>query len=269
MKKKILYGFIALLILIQLVRIDKTNPEIIAKNDFIIATQSPEEIATLLKSSCYDCHSNESKYPWYTNVAPISWWVKDHINEAREELNFSEWGTFDAKRKDHKLEEAIEELEEGEMPLKSYTIIHGEAKLTAEQKTQLINWLKETRKATKEKKENPTALHLNNGEKWIVDTATSFGIKRMTDIVTTDVEEGRISHYAAMGGQLNIEIKRIFEECTIPPSEAHDQLHLFLLPLVKQARDLEEVEDETDAQIMQKDILKYLNSYHTYFILPS
>ena len=91
----------------------------------------------------------------------------------------------------------------------------------------------------------------------------------MTDIIATDIEEGRLSHYAAMGGQLSIEIKRIFEECTIPPSDAHDQLHLFLLPLVKQARDLEEVEDEMDAQIMQKDILKYLNSFNTYFELSA
>jgi len=269
MKKKILYGFIALLIIIQFFRIDKTNPEIIAENDFIIANKAPEEIATLLKNSCYDCHSNESKYPWYSNVAPISWLVKNHINEAREELNFSEWGTFDAKRKGHKLEEAIEHLEEGEMPLKSYTWLHDEAKLTVEQKTQLMNWLKETRKAAKEKKETPTALHLNNGEKWIVDTVTNLGIKRMTDIIATDIEEGRLSHYAAMGGQLSIEIKRIFEECTIAPSDAHDQLHLFLLPLVKQARDLEEVEDEMDAQIMQKDILKYLNSFNTYFELSA
>ena len=68
MKKKILYGFIALLIIIQFFRIDKTNPEIIAENDFIIANKAPEEIATLLKNSCYDCHSNESKYPWYSNI---------------------------------------------------------------------------------------------------------------------------------------------------------------------------------------------------------
>ncbi len=266
MKKKILYGFIAILILIQFIRIDKTNSEIIAENDFIIATKAPEEIATLLKSSCYDCHSNESKYPWYSNVAPVSWWVKDHINEAREELNFSEWGTFDEKRKDHKLEEAVEHLEEGEMPLKSYTWIHGEAKLTAEQKTQLINWLKETRKVAKE---SPTALHLNNGAKWMVDAATDNGINRMTEIVAVDVEEGRISHYAAIGEKLNLEIKRIFDECTLPKSEAHDQLHLFLMPLVKQARDLEEIEDEDTAMIMQKDILKYLNTYNTYFELPS
>ncbi len=265
MKKKILYGLIAIVIIIQFFRIDKTNPNIKIENDFIEISSPPEEITAVLKSSCYDCHSNETKYPWYTNIAPVSWWVKHHINEGREELNFSNWGRFKDKRKDHKLKEAIEVIEEGEMPMDSYTWIHDEAKLSAEQKTLLIDWLKKTRKEAKEKKKNKNTLHLNNGAKWIVNPETTEGINRMVEIVTADVEEGRISYYAAMGEQLNIEIKRIFEECTLPASEEHDQLHLFLLPLVKQVQDLEEVEDETDAMIMQKDILKYLNSYNDYF----
>jgi hypothetical protein len=265
MKKKILLGLLFILVIIQFFRIDKSNPEINMVNDFIKINNPPEEIATLLKTSCYDCHSNTTKYPWYSNVSPISWWVKHHIDEAREELNFSEWGSFKAKRKDHKLEEAIEELEEGEMPLNSYTWTHSEANLTAEQKTELLNWFKETRKKAKEKKENKNVLHLNNGEKWIVNIESNEGIKRMIEIVATDVEEGRISLYAAMGERLNLEIKRIFEECNLPPSDAHDQLHLFLMPLVKQARDIEEVEDEVDAMIMQKDILKYLNNYYNFF----
>ena len=142
MKKKIALGFIALLVIIQFFRIDKTNPAIIQENDFISITNPPENIKQLLKTSCYDCHSNESTYPWYTNIAPISWWVKQHINEAREELNFSEWGTFTEKRKKHKLEECFEMVEEGEMPLKSYLIVHDEAKLTTEQKNELVVWFK-------------------------------------------------------------------------------------------------------------------------------
>ena len=142
MIKKIVIGIIVLLVIIQFFRIDKTNPTIIQENDFISITNPPENIKNLLKTSCYDCHSNESTYPWYTNVAPISWWVKQHINEAREELNFSEWGTFTEKRKKHKLEEVYEEVEEGEMPLKSYLIAHSEAKLTTEQKNELVAWFK-------------------------------------------------------------------------------------------------------------------------------
>lgn len=142
MKKKIAIGFVALLVIIQFFRIDKTNPAVVQENDFISVTNPPEHIQLILKTSCYDCHSNESTYPWYTNVAPISWWVKQHINEAREELNFSEWGTFTEKRKKHKLEEVYEEVEEGEMPLKSYLIAHSEAKLTTEQKNELVAWFK-------------------------------------------------------------------------------------------------------------------------------
>lgn len=142
MIKKIAIGFIALLVIIQFIRIDKTNPEVVMENDFIVQTNPPEHIQTILKTSCYDCHSNESTYPWYTNVAPISWWVKKHINEAREELNFSEWGTFSTKRQKHKLEEGAEMVEEGEMPLPSYIIAHSEAKLTTEQKNELVAWFK-------------------------------------------------------------------------------------------------------------------------------
>lgn len=142
MIKKIVIGCIALLVIIQFIRIDKTNPAVVIENDFIVQTNPPEHIQTILKTSCYDCHSNESTYPWYTNVAPISWWVKQHINEAREELNFSEWGTFNAKRQKHKLEEVYEEVEEGEMPLPSYLIVHSEAKLTTEQKNELVAWFK-------------------------------------------------------------------------------------------------------------------------------
>jgi len=142
MKKKILIGLIAFLILIQFIRVDKTNPPVEIQNDFITLTNAPEEIVSLLKTACYDCHSNETTYPWYFNVAPISWWAKDHVNDGRKHLNYSIWGTYKKERQDHKLEEMYSEVEEGEMPLSSYTIMHGGAKLTAEQKTALTEWLK-------------------------------------------------------------------------------------------------------------------------------
>lgn len=142
MIKKIAISCIFLLVIIQFIRIDKTSPAVVIENDFIVQTNPPEHIQTILKTSCYDCHSYESTYPWYTNVAPISWWVKQHINEAREELNFSEWGTFKEKRKKHKLEECFEMIEEGEMPLPSYLFVHSEAKLSTEQKNELVAWFK-------------------------------------------------------------------------------------------------------------------------------
>ena len=140
MKKKILIGVVIVLVGIQFIRIDKTNPPVDASKDFMTITDPPEEVEKLIRTSCYDCHSNESTYPWYSNVAPVSWWVKDHINEAREELNFSEWGTYEWKRTDHKLEECAEEVDEGEMPLKSYLIAHSEARLSDEDRAKLVDW---------------------------------------------------------------------------------------------------------------------------------
>lgn len=264
MKKKIVYGLLAILIIIQFFRIDKTNPPINLADDFITITNPPEEITVMLKSACYDCHSHESKYPWYSNIAPVSWWVKHHIDEAREELNFSKWSTFTEKRKDHKFEEMEEEVEEGEMPLKPYPLTHPEAKLSAEQKTQLINWFKATRKAAKEKKTMKT-LHLNNGEKWLTNPETSEGIERMLTIINNNMSENDLSQYVTMGKSLNTEMKTIFTECTMQ-GEGHDQLHLFLIPLVKQFRGLEEASSEDEAELVQKDILKYLNKYSDYFI---
>ena len=133
------------LIIIQFFRIDKTVKPVNIQTDILALTQPSADISTILKTSCYDCHSNQPVYPWYTNVAPLSWWIKHHINEGSHHLNFSEWGTYSLKRKDHKLEECVEMIEEGEMPMSSYTIMHGEAKLSQAQKILLIDWFKAER----------------------------------------------------------------------------------------------------------------------------
>lgn len=138
--KNISLILLSLLVLIQVFRIDKTNPPVEATKDFLSITKPSAEVATIIKTACYDCHSHEVKYPWYTNIAPFSWWIKHHVNEGVRELNFSEWGTYKPRRMDHKLKEGIEMLEENEMPLASYTWIHGDAKLSAEQKQKLIDF---------------------------------------------------------------------------------------------------------------------------------
>jgi hypothetical protein len=138
--KNILITLALILLLSQFFRIDKTNPTLQAEQDITAVMKVPIELASILKASCYDCHSNEVNYPWYTNVAPLSWWIKNHINEGREELNFSEWGTYTSRRKDKKLKECAEMIEANEMPLSSYTLIHTETKLSQEQKAQLIAW---------------------------------------------------------------------------------------------------------------------------------
>lgn len=135
--KKVLLYLGVVLILMQFVRIDKTTTPAGA-NDFITLTKPGEANAAVLKESCYDCHSSEARYPWYTNVAPLSWWIKHHINEGSHHLNFSEWGTYKSRRQDHKLEECVEMLEEDEMPLGSYLWMHKQAKLSKTQKDSLI-----------------------------------------------------------------------------------------------------------------------------------
>lgn len=141
-KKKIILGLIIVLVIMQAFRIDKTTKPLDASSDFISVTGANTEVAAILKTTCYDCHSDQPVYPWYTNIAPVSWWIKHHINEGSGHLNFSVWGSYKDKRKHHKLEECIEMVEEGEMPMSSYTLMHGDAKLTDAQKLQLVEFFK-------------------------------------------------------------------------------------------------------------------------------
>lgn len=138
--KRVLLTLLIVFVGLQFIRIDKNNPKVEQAKDFIAITQPSEEIENMLRTACYDCHSNETKYPWYTNVAPVSFWIKHHIDEGREHLNFSEWGDYSEDKRNHKLHECEEETEEGEMPLSSYTLTHGDAKLSSEQKEELAEW---------------------------------------------------------------------------------------------------------------------------------
>lgn len=143
--KNISIFLVFLLLLIQSVRFGKTKEPIDPSKDFVELTSANAEVTHTLKIACYDCHSNQPIYPWYSDIAPVSWWMQNHINEGRQHLNFSIWGTYSEKRKDHKLKECIEMVEEGEMPMNSYTWIHKEAKLTEAQKLQLVEFFKATK----------------------------------------------------------------------------------------------------------------------------
>ncbi|MCB9049580.1 MAG: heme-binding domain-containing protein [Lewinellaceae bacterium] len=133
-------ALLAVLVAIQFFGIDKTNPPVNANEDFITLAAPPADVAQILKNACYDCHSHETAYPWYTNIEPVSWWIGRHIEEGREHLNFSIWGTYDAEKKAHKAEECGEEVEKGEMPLKSYLPMHPEARLSDAQRERLSAW---------------------------------------------------------------------------------------------------------------------------------
>lgn len=144
--KKIAILLLVVFVGMQFFRPDQNRTE---ESDYVAAfeleTQPSSEVKAFLKTTCYDCHSNNTVYPWYSNIAPISYWMDDHIRHGKGELNFSEWANYSTKKKDHKLEELIEEVEEGEMPLKEYTWTHSEARFTDEQRKLLMTWAKETR----------------------------------------------------------------------------------------------------------------------------
>ncbi|SFI16972.1 heme-binding domain-containing protein [Halpernia frigidisoli] len=141
--KKILIVLLLAFVIIQFFPIDKTNPPVNNGTDFLVVKNTPENVAKIIKTSCYDCHSNESKYPWYSSIQPSAWFLKDHIEEGRKHLNFSNFATYTVKQQSRKLEEAAEEIQGGDMPLSSYTMIHGDANMTAEQKVLVINYFKE------------------------------------------------------------------------------------------------------------------------------
>ncbi len=146
-KKHVVLTAIGILVLIQVIRIDTVNPEVNPDEDFLMMTQAPQEIADIVKTSCYDCHSHQTNYPWYSQIAPASWFLKKHINEGRKHLNFSKWADYPAEKQISKQKECVEEIEENGMPLKSYMIIHSDAKLTPASRQALINWLTQPKKA--------------------------------------------------------------------------------------------------------------------------
>lgn len=140
--KRVLIFLLMAFIIIQFFRIDQTNPEPTPQLDFLLIKNTPASTADLIRNSCYDCHSNETAYPWYTKIQPFGWLLQNHIENGRKELNFSTFATYDTKRQLHKLEEAIEMIESDEMPLDSYLLGHPEAKLSTEEKKQLVSYLK-------------------------------------------------------------------------------------------------------------------------------
>jgi len=138
--KKVIIIIVVIFAAIQFFTIDKENPSADMKKDFLTVMNPSSEIETIIKSSCYDCHSYHTKYPWYSNVAPVSWLLKQHVNEGRDHLNFSIWDGYNKSKKENKLDECIEMIQSDEMPMKGYVILHDEADLTDVQKQDLIDW---------------------------------------------------------------------------------------------------------------------------------
>lgn len=124
----------ALIIVIQFIPVNRTNPPVSATLD------APTEVISVFKKSCYDCHSNETKWPWYSYIAPVSWIVSGDVEEARSHLNFSKWGNLSRKDIVKMKEEIWEEIEKENMPLWKYTILHPEANLSQKDKSLIKDW---------------------------------------------------------------------------------------------------------------------------------
>ena len=126
------------LVVIQFIRPDKNEAGYEGVVHFENETKPSPEMAALLRANCYDCHSNQTNYPWYAEIAPVNYWLADHVNDGKKHFNVSAWKDYSVKKKDHKLEELIEMVEEGEMPLDSYTWLHG--KLSADDTKLMLQW---------------------------------------------------------------------------------------------------------------------------------
>jgi len=123
---------------IQFIRPEKNNDGYNSVASFETETKPTAKVVSILKENCYDCHSNQTQYPWYSEIAPFSLWLDEHIEHGKEHFNVSAWSDYTIKKKEHKLEELVEMVEKDEMPLCSYTIIHGN--LSEEDKKLLLQW---------------------------------------------------------------------------------------------------------------------------------
>jgi hypothetical protein len=139
--KKIAILLIIVLIGIQFVPTTYNISDEVFETDFTKIYDAPQNIKNLLKTSCYDCHSNNTNYPWYSKVQPGAWFMENHINEGKEELNFNTYGEYSRRRKKSKLKSIISQIKDDEMPITSYILIHRDAKISKEDKTIITKWL--------------------------------------------------------------------------------------------------------------------------------
>ncbi|HIB48113.1 MAG TPA: hypothetical protein EYN07_10285 [Flavobacteriaceae bacterium] len=129
------------LIVIQFFPITLNESDTVPQSDFMVVNQVPATIKNRLQVSCYDCHSNNTDYPWYSKIQPAAWYLEDHIQEGKDELNFNEWAEYSDRRKNSKLRSIISQIEEDKMPLDSYTLIHRDAILSDEDKRVIIDYM--------------------------------------------------------------------------------------------------------------------------------
>jgi len=139
--KKIVLALVVVFIGIQFIPKNYNESSEVLTTDFMATFDVPKNIDTQLKVSCYDCHSNNTYYPWYNKIQPVAWFMEGHIDEGKEELNFSEFGGYSKRRQKSKLKSIMSQIRDDEMPLWNYTLIHRDAKLSEKDKELLEEWL--------------------------------------------------------------------------------------------------------------------------------
>jgi hypothetical protein len=140
LKKILFFGFL-FFILIQLYRPNKNNASYVPINDFLEDLNAPDTINSLIKNSCYDCHSNQTNYKWFDNIAPVSWWIDNNIERGKTSFNFSDWKAFQPWRKLSYLNAIVFDIQTNKMPKNHYVLMHLSAKLSKNEKQLIIDWI--------------------------------------------------------------------------------------------------------------------------------
>lgn len=138
--KKILVFLLIVLVIAQFFGPKKNDGDLATVNTFLEETKPPADVKKILETTCFDCHSAKTNYPWYNTITPVNYWLAEHIKDGKKHLDFSKWSDYSLKRKEHKMDELYEEVEKGEMPLDSYTWTHADANLTQEQIAAVVAW---------------------------------------------------------------------------------------------------------------------------------
>jgi hypothetical protein len=151
MKKALKWAVIVIFVLFvaaQAYRPDLSGPAVDDAKSMRATAQLAPEVGAIFDRACNDCHSSKTDWPWYSQLAPVSWWLKSHVDEGRRELSFSEWGTYPQRKASVKLKEICEQVSAGEMPLKSYLLLHPAAKLSDSDRKAICDWTEQERKRT-------------------------------------------------------------------------------------------------------------------------
>ena len=138
--KKTLWGLVIVFVAIQFIQPARNVDTRIADTDMIRHFRMPDTLSTIFRSACYDCHSNNTSYPWYANVQPFGWLLSSHVKDGKAGLNFAEFGNYSSRRQESKLKGIHNSIKDGSMPIKSYVYLHPDAKLTAKSKASIMTW---------------------------------------------------------------------------------------------------------------------------------